>query len=155
VLRFPVEALRREPAASNPAISEQIRKYVAALFARVTSDRVRDMAADVVRTLLVDGIRPDLSIVARRLGMSERTLKRRLSEEGATFKTVRDNVRTETAAALLTNHALKIGAVAQSVGFAETASFTRAFSRWLGSSPARFRESLRGVPDTDTSGGVP
>ena len=61
---------------------------------------------------------------------------------------VRDRVRSETAAALLSNHALKIGAVAQCVGFAETASFSRAFSRWSGSSPARYRERLRSVWNT-------
>src|SRR6185503_2327769 len=84
-----------------------------------------------------------LFIVARHLNMSARTLKRRLRLEGTTFKVVRDRVRSETAEALLSNQSLKIGAVAQSVGFVETASFTRAFSRWSGSSPARYRERLR------------
>jgi AraC-like DNA-binding protein len=143
VVRFPIDALRRVPAGANPAISDQIQKYAAALLSRVTSDRVQDMAADVIRTLLVDGIRPDRFIVARRLNLGERTLKRRLRQEGTSFKAVRDQVRSETAAALLSNESLKIEAVAQSVGFAETASFTRAFSRWSGSSPARFRERLR------------
>jgi AraC-like DNA-binding protein len=143
VLRFPVSALKSPPGAANRAVAEQIRKYAAALLARVASDRVQDLAADVIRTLLVDGIRPDRLIVARRLNMSERTLKRRLGQEKTTFKLVRDRVRAETAAALLSNQSLKIGAVAQCVGFAETASFTRAFSRWSGSSPARYREGLR------------
>jgi AraC-like DNA-binding protein len=145
-LRFPVSALRSAPAAANRAIAEQIRKYAAALLARVVSDRVEDLAADVIRTLLVDGIRPDRLIVARRLNMSERTLKRRLGQEKTTFKLVRDRVRAETAEALLSNQSLKIGAVAQCVGFAETASFTRAFSRWSGFSPARYREGLRFRP---------
>jgi AraC-like DNA-binding protein len=78
--------------------------------------------------------------------MSERTLKRRLGQEKTTFKLVRDRVRAETAEALLSNQSLKIGAVAQCVGFAETASFTRAFSRWSGFSPARYREGLRFRP---------
>jgi len=146
VLRFPVAALKSPPVAANRAVAEQIRKYAAALLARVVSDRVEDLAADVIRTLLVDGIRPDRLIVARRLNMSERTLKRRLGQEKTTFKRVRDRVRAETAEALLSNRSLKIGAVAQCVGFAETASFTRAFSRWSGSSPARYREGLRFRP---------
>lgn len=146
VLRFPISVLKIPPGAANRAIAEQIRKYAAALLARVVSDRVEDLAADMIRTLLVDGVRPDRLIVARRLNMSERTLKRRLGQEKTTFKNVRDRVRAETAAALLSNQSLKIGAVAQCVGFAETASFTRAFSRWSGFSPARYREGLRFGP---------
>jgi len=152
VLRFPASSLMGAPTAANAAIADQVRKYAAALLARVTSDRVQDLAADVIRTLLVDGIRPAHFIAARRLNMSERTLKRRLQKEGTTFKAVRDRVRSETAAALLSNRSLKIGAVAQCVGFVETASFTRAFSRWSGSSPARYRERLRTRPDVTTSG---
>jgi AraC-like DNA-binding protein len=152
VLRFPASALGGAPAASNAAVAEQINKYAVALLARITSNRVQDLTADVIRTLLVDGIRPDRFLVARRLNMSERTLKRRLEQEATTFKAVRDRVRSETAEALLSNRSLKIGAVAQSVGFAETASFTRAFSRWSGSSPARYRERLRARSGATTSG---
>jgi len=155
VLRFPAASLMGAPAAANAAIADQIGKYAAALLARVTSDRVQDLAADVIRTLLVEGIRPAQVIAARRLNMSERTLKRRLREEGTTFKSVRDRVRSETAAALLSNQSLKIGAVAQSVGFVETASFTRAFSRWSGSSPARYRQRLRARPDLTIPGPPP
>jgi AraC-like DNA-binding protein len=143
VLRFPASALAGEPAAANPAVADQLEKYAAALLSRVTSDRTQDRAAGAIRSLLVDGIRAGLFIVARHLNMSARTLKRHLRREGTTFKVVRDRVRSETAEALLSNQSLKIGAVAQSVGFAETASFTRAFSRWSGSSPARYRERLR------------
>lgn len=152
VLRIPSASLMGAPATANPAIADQIGKYAAALLARVTSDRLQDLTADVIRTLLVEGIRPSQLIAARRLNMSERTLKRRLHEEGTTFKAVRDRVRSETAAALLSNRSLKIGAVAQSVGFVETASFTRAFSRWSGSSPARYRERLRARSGATTSG---
>ena len=152
VLRFPTSALKRTPAGSNPAIAAQIRSYTAALLARVTSDRARDHAADVIRVLLMDGIRPDRDIVARRLFMSERTLKRRLQDEGTTFKEVRDRVRVETAQALLSNRALKVEAIARSVGFAETASFSKAFARWSGRSPARYRESL---PPRQPFGGSP
>jgi AraC-like DNA-binding protein len=147
VLRFPIAALRRTPTGSNAAIAAQIKSYSSALLSRVTSDRTVDRVADVIRTLLVDGIRPDRDIVARRLFTSERTLKRRLQDEGTTFKEVRDRVRVETAQALLSNRALKVESVARSVGFAETASFSKAFARWSGVSPARYREGLpaRGV----------
>jgi AraC-like DNA-binding protein len=148
VLRFPASMLKCAPAAANSAISEQIRRYTAALLARIASDRIQDRAADVIRALLVEGIRAERRIVARRLNMSQRTLQRALQQEGTSFKVVRDRVRAETSEALLSNQALKVEAVAQSVGFAETASFSRAFTRWSGFSPARYRERLgpKGAP---------
>jgi AraC-like DNA-binding protein len=142
VLRFPAAALKRPPAAANPAVAEQIKSYTAALLARVTSDRARDRVADAIRALLVDGARTDRFMVARRLFLSERTLKRRLRQEGTTFKEVRDGVRSETARALLSNRAMKVEAVARSVGFADTAAFSKAFVRWSGCSPARYRKGL-------------
>ncbi|HUD71892.1 MAG TPA: AraC family transcriptional regulator [Dongiaceae bacterium] len=155
VLRFASAALKRTPAGSNPAIAAQIKTSSAALLARVTSDRAEDRAADVIRLLLVDGIRPDRDIVARRLFMGERTLKRRLQDEGTTFKKVRDRVRVETAQALLSNRQLKVESVARSVGFADTASFSKAFARWSGVSPARYRAGLpaRGVFGTTPRSG--
>jgi AraC-like DNA-binding protein len=142
VLRFPVSTLKRTPVAANTAIAAQIKSYSAALLSRVISDKMWDRAADVIRTLLVDGVRADRRMIARRLFVSERTLKRRLRQEGTTFKAVRDRVRVETARALLTNRVLKVEAVARSVGFAETASFSKAFARWSGYSPTRYRERL-------------
>jgi AraC-like DNA-binding protein len=71
--------------------------------------------------------------------MSERTLQRRLREEGTSFKAVRDRVREETSRALLSNASLKVEAVGRSVGFSEGSAFSKAFTRWAGRSPARFR----------------
>jgi AraC-like DNA-binding protein len=142
VLRFPAAALKRVPVAANRAVAAQIKRYNAALLARVTSDRIGDRVADMVRMLLLDGLRADRFLVARRLGMSERTLKRRLLKDGTTFKGLRDGVRAETAQALLSNRSLKVETVARSVGFTGTAPFSKAFARWSGVSPARYRERL-------------
>jgi AraC-like DNA-binding protein len=142
VLRFPVSMLTRVTATANPAIAEQVRNYTAALHARVTSGKLQDRVAAAIRALLDDSGRIDRFIVARRLNMSERTLRRRLREEGTTLRIVRDQVRAETSMALLSNLSLKVEAVAKCIGFTEAASFSRAFSRWSGCSPARYRAQL-------------
>ena len=139
VLRFPDETLKSAPAAANSAIAEQVVRYTEALMSRLASNTVADRAAAVVRSLLVEGHRPDRPAVARRLHMSERTLQRQLREEGTSFKVVRDRVREGTSRALLSNASLKVEAVGRSVGFAEGSSFSKAFTRWAGHSPARFR----------------
>jgi AraC-like DNA-binding protein len=139
VLRFPDAMLRSAPGAANPAIAEQVVRYTESLMSRLASNTTADHTAAAVRRLLVEGHRPDRPLVARRLHMSERTLQRRLREEGTSFKAVRDRVREETSRALLSNASLKVEAVGRSVGFSEGSAFSKAFTRWAGRSPARFR----------------
>lgn len=141
-LRFPDSVLDSIPAAANPAIAEQIQKYTSALFTRITSGSVHDRVADAIRAQLVAGLPPDRTAIARRLHVSQRTLQRQLEQESTTFKVLRDSVRSELSRALLANRALKVEAIAQSVGFAEVASFSKAFTRWLGYPPTRYRDQL-------------
>jgi len=141
-LRFPDSTLDSIPAGASPAIAEQIQKYTSTLFAKITATSVHDRVTDAIRAQLVAGFPPDRAAVARRLHMSERTLQRQLEQESTTFKVLRDGVRSELSRALLANRALKVEAIAQSVGFAEAASFSKAFTRWSGHPPTRYREQL-------------
>jgi AraC-like DNA-binding protein len=141
-LRFPDATLDNIPVAANPAIAEQIEKYTSVLFAKLTAASVHDRVTDAIRAQLVAGIPPDRAAVARRLHVSERTLQRQLEQESTTFKVLRDSVRSELSRALLSNRALKVEAIAQSMGFAEAASFSKAFTRWSGHPPTRYREQL-------------
>lgn len=141
-LWFPASTLGSVPAAANAAIAEQIQKYTSALFDHVTSGSMQDRVADAIRALLVAGLPPNRAAVARRLHVSQRTLQRQLEQESTTFKVLRDGLRSDLARALLTNRALKVEAIAQSVGFEEAASFSKAFRRWSGHSPTRYREQI-------------
>jgi AraC-like DNA-binding protein len=82
--------------------------------------------------------------VARRLGISQRSLQRGLEAEGTTFRTVQESVLRELVEALLSNPTLKLDAVAHSVGFGDQAAFSKAFRRWTGCTPARYRAQLAG-----------
>jgi AraC-like DNA-binding protein len=104
-------------------------------------ERARTLADDV-RLALSDGMcgdRPAVAKVAKGLGMSARTMQRRLGELGTTYQKVLDDVRQRSARRLLANTALGIGEVAFLLGFEEVNSFTRAFQAWEGSTPARWR----------------
>ncbi len=100
-----------------------------------------DLAARV-RKAIVDasGEFRDLSAVASALGMSERTLKRKLQSESAAFSEILDEVRREHAEALLRDPSLSIDEVAARIGYGDTSNFTRAFRRWTGKTPAAFRK---------------
>jgi AraC-like DNA-binding protein len=81
---------------------------------------------------------PDVATVAARLALSERTLRRRLSAEGTTFRSLADEVRETLAEELLTTGSLSVEEVGRRLGYAEPASFTHAFTRWKGTSPRAF-----------------
>ena len=139
---FPDSILTGVPAAANAAIAEQIRQYTTALFAQVTASSAADRVAEAIRALLVAGLAADRGAVARRLHLSERTLQRYLELEDTSFKRVRERVRCDLSRALLANRALKVEAVATIVGYAEVAAFSKAFTRWSGDSPSRYRDRL-------------
>jgi len=86
------------------------------------------------------GARPGVAKVAKLLGMSSRSLQRRLGELAATYQDLLDDVRRRAARRLLANTDLGIGEVAFLLGFEEMNSFTRAFQSWERTTPVKWRE---------------
>ena len=83
---------------------------------------------------------PDKSVISAQLGMSERTLQRRLKEEGTSFQEILDNTRHYLARELLKNTDIPLSDVAVQLGFSEPSTFFRAFKKWEGSTPGQYRE---------------
>lgn len=80
-----------------------------------------------------------LHTIAVKLGMSERTLRRRLCDAGQSYRTILDEVRRERAIALVEQGGHTVIAIAQDVGFADPTAFARAFRRWTGMTPHEYR----------------
>lgn len=80
-----------------------------------------------------------LSEVAARLGVSVRTLERRLAEESVSFADVLDDLRRELAARYLQEPGLPISKIAWLLGYADPSAFTHSFRRWTGKSPTQLR----------------
>ncbi|ATE61035.1 AraC family transcriptional regulator [Thauera sinica] len=99
-----------------------------------------------VRDLLRDALPANLPLeeVAARLHVSPRTLHRRLEEEGAGFRTIKDAIRRDIALARLTKTQQPIAQLAADLGYADTSAFYRAFVAWCGVSPEQFRRRLAG-----------
>jgi AraC-like DNA-binding protein len=97
---------------------------------------------DALRSACAEG-RPTLTLVARRLAVSPRSLQRRLDERGTSFSTELDAVRRALAEAHLAARDLSIAEVAFVLGFSDQPAFTRAFSRWTGMTPHAFRAARR------------
>jgi AraC-like DNA-binding protein len=89
---------------------------------------------------MLAGSRPDLLfMVAKELGMSERTLQRRITEEGATFRQLLNETRHELVRQYLGNASVEITEAAFLLGYEDPNSFYRAFRSWEGTTPAEWR----------------
>lgn len=91
-----------------------------------------------VAKMLSEGV-PTLSLVAASLGMSARTLQRRLADQGRSFQSLVDQARRELAQQLLRETDYSLAEIAFLTGFAEQSGFTRAFKRWSGETPRSYR----------------
>jgi AraC-like DNA-binding protein len=91
------------------------------------------------------GGRPDNQTVASELAMSDRTLKRRLSDEGTSFKHLLTQARHEQAREYLADPSLDIKEVAFMIGYEDQNSFYRAFRLWEGDTPSNWRTEHLGT----------
>lgn len=82
---------------------------------------------------------PSIALLARSMGMSTRTLQRRLSAEGTRFEDVLDEARRDLALQHLANPAISTSELAGLVGFTEPSPFFRAFRRWFACTPKQWR----------------
>lgn len=98
----------------------------------------------VVKRRLASG-RPELAEIARELGLSERTLQRRITASGTTFRQLTIDARQEQGRELLRNPSADIDEIAYLLGYQDSSSFYRAFRFWEGVTPARWRERERGL----------
>lgn len=82
---------------------------------------------------------PDIALVARELGLSQRTLQRRITAEGQTFRVLLAEARHEMSLQLLSDPAIDIKEIAYLPGYDDTNSFYRAFRQWEGVTPNHWR----------------
>lgn len=82
---------------------------------------------------------PSLATFARLTNTSERTLKRRLSQEGTSLRAISTEYQSAAAAALVRDSDLSLTLIAERLGYADLSSFSQAFKRWHGVSPAQYR----------------
>ena len=99
---------------------------------------------DAIARALSDGL-PKMADIARGLGLSARSYHRRLAEHGLSFQTLTEKTRRELAEGLLRDERYSLAEIAFLTGFSEQSSFTRAFKRWVGDTPAAYRKDRIGV----------
>ena len=118
-------------------------EYLARLDSSETIVRVRA----AILASLTDG-QPQRASVARALGMSERTLQRRLEAKGASFRLLRDESHKEMARRYIERRDLSLAEVAYLLGFNDQSSLFRATQRWFGTSPRQYRLQSAATSET-------
>lgn len=143
-LVFPAGDLARPVPTADPLLYRMMSERVE----QIERGQSRDLVGRVRDLLQTMVLLPDLqaSIVASRLGMSLRSLNRRLSVEGTSVREIRDEVSAETASQLLANTERTASEVAVMLGYSSPSAFSRAFRRWRGVAPARWRTRRRQPP---------
>lgn len=133
---FPVEILRLPIVSADPAATRLARDQCEREL------RALGEGAPVlgqVRGMLKGDLSLSLPEAAKRASMSPRTLKRRLAEQGTTFSELIDEARHQRALLLLLDPRVTLDSVAATLGYSDTANFSRAFRRWTGKTPGEMR----------------
>ena len=143
-LVLPAALLEAHLVSSDPRLLAILTRAADELGRTVTTDPT--LTAQVKRVLRETLRSDDATIdhVARKLGLTGRSLQRRLKDEGTAFQTAREDVRRELAQRYL-DDGLSIAEISFLLGFSEPSAFFRAFKRWTGQTPVESRLARRTV----------
>ncbi len=140
-VRVPAKMARARGHALDPSLSGVLKDFLDTELKR--RGRIQSFTDQVHHLLLGNRIAAPVTAkkTAGYLGVSQATLYRRLRSEGTTFGDLVSEAHFELAKNYLSDSELSVTQIAHIVGFAESASFTRAFSRWTnGVTPSQFRK---------------
>lgn len=123
----------------NPALLDILTPALSEALHDIESEQsVTGQVKEVLKRNLASG-RPDVSAVANDLGLSLRTLQRRITESGASFRELLIEARQELVHELLADTSVDLNEVAFLLGYQDTNSFFRAFRDWEGVTPSQWR----------------
>jgi len=135
LLSVPMDMLRRPGAAARP-------DDYGLLTSSAPPTDFPGSVAHLSRLFMGDEL-PQLDSVAAVMGVSVRTLQRRLAEHGVDFSSIVERTRFEAAMRLMADRSIGLLEIALDLGYSDLSSFSRAFRRWTGVSPGRFRRNQR------------
>ena len=129
---------------ADPALSGVVQRRLEKMLTQALAQG--DSTSSLVRRVLLENLargEPSAAQTARELGLSERTLHRRLRDEHTSFRSILDTIRGELATDLLCERRIGIGEIAFVLGYSEPAAFYRFFRRLTGQTPLAYRHASR------------
>ena len=147
VISFPASVLEKpllNPSKTPPSAISYLTKCL------VTKNRSMTMGARV-RQLILESLETGpvrQEDIAKKIGMTSRTLRRRLTAEGLSFQHLLDECRMQIVTfEFRTKKIISLTETALKLGYSEHSTFSRAFARWAGLSPQDYRKAIHmGVP---------
>jgi len=136
---LPLEAIDIPLFNSDPNLAFINDKAIIEYLSRLNKDDIVQQVKKLITEQLASSINSEQ--VAQSLNMSERSMHRRLNEKGTTFKKIMQDVRIELSKLYIRNNQFNITEIAFQLGFSDSSSFSRAFKRWTGTSPAGYRNT--------------
>ncbi len=136
------DALKLPLVHSDTYLNDILLKNCEAVLAdrRADLSSLRTKVENAISSLLPHG-RVSVKDVARSLGISERTLARKLSDEGLAFSEILQDLKRDLAIRYLDDRNLHISKIAWLLGYQEVSAFTHAFKRWTGKTPSEMRRA--------------
>lgn len=125
-----------------PIVERHLEELLAAASASTDTDWLAAVRNAIAETVC-DGA-PTIQTIAKRLGLSVRTLQRRLGDQGVVFKILVGEIRRDLALKYLAHGTTDLTEIAFLLGYSELSAFDRAFRRWTGSTPLAERKRLSG-----------
>lgn len=141
-VRIPLKWLTMPLRHPDPQLLSLLREQAAEQLKRLPPRGELGAAIRALIPELLQKGRADAAAAAERLHMSSRSLHRRLAAEGQSFRELRDECLHQLACDHLADRRLQLAEIAQLLGYSEQSAFTRAFRRWSGQSPRRYRSTL-------------
>jgi len=135
---------------ANPYLANLNEQETVRILAKLDKSRTVDRVKAAIIDELANG-NVGIDSVADKLNMSSRTLNRQLHQQGVTFKELLVETRLGLATAYLSDESISLTQIAFLLGFAEQASFTRAYRRWTGHAPSEVRHQAAATNPTDTA----
>jgi AraC-like DNA-binding protein len=137
---FPAAVKLMPIVSADPYLNQLLLKYCEEALAHrpAKGATLRSSVENAITPLLPHG-KANAGEVARQLGMSHRTLARRLAAEKLTFSEIQTELKTDLARRYLRDGDLPISQIAWLLGYREVSAFTHAFKRWTGTAPRQSR----------------
>ena len=145
-IAFPEPTNRLPIISADPYLNELMTRYCEEALAHRMASRgsLRPDLENAIAAILPHG-KVRAGEIARKLGMSRRTLARRLESEGTSFAAVMDELKRDLANRYLRDEDLSISRIAWLLGYREVSAFTHAFKRWTGKNPREARSQETSV----------
>ncbi len=135
---LPIEVIDAPLFNSNPNLAMINDKAIIEYLQKFNDNNIVHKIKKVITEQLTSGT--SSTQVAEQLNMSERSMHRHLKDMNTTFKEILQDVRIELSKLYIENNQFNVTDIAFQLGFSDSSSFSRAFKRWTGTSPAEYRK---------------